>query len=1146
MDLPALERRLHAASAGAIVLDGRLLRRLIKAHRDLAGIGLSVPHAGNYLIPKVALLELMPSSVLGHEAATLPDQVILVARPSAADLVGRTPDEVLARLWRSAFHAEVHRAIGEKVLDDATIRARIDAIGQIEFDEIRAALRDDDRLFVRADDREAYIEFAALFLELRHFAPRLLAVTFPGLLEDGRVDAILAKDAAAAQILDRSFPEGAERAATVARSPLRNGTSATTRAPTTRFGFLVGLAPARPSPARASRLEIEAEGERRRGNLAGAAILMSIVGSGGGPGSGKALAAARSDLEALGGRINAALAPPGTAAGPSGGASWTALLAMLAEQAAARRMLVFPVEARLLYDLQRAAVAHEQPERSVDLVAWALSFGRTPIVRPLPATRETRVARSIRKAEQRARRARVPGPDRKMLTKLLRWAAERADYNVRAALRPALRDALDGVGLLPANAPERTARAKLIEELLDQAVSRGFISIGHLRDALSRNQLKLQNLASVQELWAGDPLLRLDRRLAEVLDGVYRGGEIYLRGLQKVSSVAFGTDAGRLATLYLLLPAISAYVLVAGVGHIISAIAVGLGFHEVKLLNPVSFGITAVMMLGLLHHEGMRAVFLRMGRAIGAALALIFIRFPQWILMRPLMRRVLGGPFARAVFWKGMLPLGVTVAIAYLTPLADQATFVAALGSGLIFAGLMSVMLTWVGTMIEDAVLDRVGPALQAVSRRVIPGLFRLIVDSFRTMIDLVERVLYRVAEWLRFREGGRRWTLAPKAVFALAWFAVAYVVRLYIALLIEPELNPLKHFPVVTVAQKLMLTSGKELVRGTHDALNALLSPVLGTVIGEAISATTVFFLPSIAGFLVWELKENWKLYQGSRPKVLMPLAIGHHGETVSALLVAGFHAGTVPKLFVRWRRAAQRADDAQLAGATPGPLGGGKDARFREGVHEVEEAIDHFVDRELGSLLRRASRWTHGPVEVAEVELGTNRIRVRLKCASLDSAPCEIAFDEQSGLLVASVPVAGFLARLPRESDGYRLFENALGGLYQLAGVDLVREQLEAVLGASAHYDIADEGLVIWPGEGYRTEVVYLLGEPTAGRILTPKVRGDALAAPPATIDEEKIRYRLQPIPWTAWVRAWNAAAQEGVVIPRLVLGAPLLRPS
>jgi hypothetical protein len=324
--------------------------------------------------------------------------------------------------------------------------------------------------------------------------------------------------------------------------------------------------------------------------------------------------------------------------------------------------------------------------------------------------------------------------------------------------------------------------------------------------------------------------------------------------------------------------------------------------------------------------------------------------------------------------------------------------------------------------------------------------------------------------------------------------------------------------------------------------ALNSAFSP-LGSVIGGAVAGTTAFFLPSIAGFLAWELKENWKLYRGSRPSTLKPTPIGHHGETVSALLVAGFHAGTVPKLFARWRRAAQREDEASLAGATTGPVAGSKEGQFREGVQEVEEAVDHFVARELGALLRRASRWTHGPVEVAAVELASNRIRVRIKCQAVDHAPCEIAFEEQSGLLVASMPVRGFLERLPRESDGHRLFENALGGLYQLAGVDLVREQLEAVLGKDMPYDIADEGLVIWPGEGYRTEAVYPLDEPRAGRRLTPVVSGAAPASPLPVIDEAEIRYRLQPILWTAWVQAWDAATQEGAVIPRLVLGAPLL---
>ncbi len=208
------------------------------------------------------------------------------------------------------------------------------------------------------------------------------------------------------------------------------------------------------------------------------------------------------------------------------------------------------------------------------------------------------------------------------------------------------------------------------------------------------------------------------------------------------------------------------------------------------------------------------------------------------------------------------MPIGVTAAIVYLTPLADQGVIAATLGSGVILALLVSLMLSPIGTRIEDAVLDRLGPMLQAVTRRVLPGLFRLIVETFRTLVDAVERVLYRVAEWLRFREGDQRFTLAPKAIFGLFWFAVAYLVRLYITLLIEPELNPLKHFPVVTVAQKLSIPYAGDMLH----ALNSAFSP-LGSVIGGAIAGTTAFFLPSVAGFLAWELKENWKLYRGVGP---------------------------------------------------------------------------------------------------------------------------------------------------------------------------------------------------------------------------------------------------------------------------------------
>src|SRR5262249_52996632 len=138
---------------------------------------------------------------------------------------------------------------------------------------------------------------------------------------------------------------------------------------------------------------------------------------------------------------------------------------------------------------------------------------------------------------------------------------KRAEENIRDALRPALLDALRGVGLRPESAPERVALSKVVEELLDQATAHGFLGIGPLRDALSKNQLKLPDLSGPRELWAGDPLLLADRRLALALDGVHRRGEVYLRALQKLSSLLFGTRPGRALVLYLILPVGGGYVL---------------------------------------------------------------------------------------------------------------------------------------------------------------------------------------------------------------------------------------------------------------------------------------------------------------------------------------------------------------------------------------------------------------------------------------------------------------------------------------------------------------------------------------------------------------------------------------------------------
>ena len=89
---------------------------------------------------------------------------------------------------------------------------------------------------------------------------------------------------------------------------------------------------------------------------------------------------------------------------------------------------------------------------------------------------------------------------------------------------------------------------------------------------------------------------------------------------------------------------------------------------------------------------------------------------------------------------------------------------------------------------------------------RVFASLFRWIADTFHQLLEGLERFLYSVDEWLRFRSGENRATVVSKAVLGLMWAMVSYVVRICVNLLIEPQLNPIKHFPVVTVSHKILL----------------------------------------------------------------------------------------------------------------------------------------------------------------------------------------------------------------------------------------------------------------------------------------------------------------------------------------------------
>jgi len=1063
-----------------VVTDARLVRRVLKQQRGLSGFGLQVPHGHCCVIERAALLRIVTESELGTKAADLPATVVLVARPEREDLRG---------VWRRAFHGHVHHHLECRVqagtLTYALVRERIHRIGQTEFDEIRAVLRGENLLFSSGDDREAYIELAAFHLELSHFDPDNVDKFFPSVRHSKAIDETLALDLDGLALLEACRPEGAAELTPAAKAALAS------------------LAPRSSAPvARRSRAERDpVAGEaKRKGNVVRSMLVRMRAGED-----------AADDIEELATRLHTALPePPGAHTPTPTIEAWRGVILTLAE-AATRSESPRALEARVLHDLQKTCVDAERRRNAVDVVTWATSLFRRPIVRPLPTVSVVRVARHLRHAFDSSHRAALSKGERASLESVFRGAIARAVDNARATIKPVLEGVLDQVGLGPKSVPERVAREKLSEEILDLVVARGSLGLSALRDALSRSNLKLSKLAPA-ELAFGDPLLRADALLATRLDGVYRRGEIYLRFLQKVSSVAFGTWLGRIVTLHVALPLLLSFVLLEGLQHVAHPIGRAFGHKHVHLLSLPSFVGLALFFYGLIHSTSVRRTARAAARALGSVLHAVLIGVPVLILSSRPVRAITRSRLVSLV----TKPLALAGLVYLLTRRAGLERTHALVATATSAAVTALFLATPLGRRVEEHLTDFTLRRLRQLSHRALPGLFALIVDVFRIFVERVERAIYTVDEWLTFKDGQSSFSLATKGVLAFGWFFATYLLRIYVNLLIEPQVNPIKHFPVVTVSHKIILPMSPTILEALRQPLAGL-----GPVASNAIAGSTVFLLPGVFGFLVWELKANWNLYDQNRSKTLDPVRIGHHGETMNGLLVVGFHQGTIPKLYAKLRRAAKRRTS--------------KVNVYRQQIHEVEHAVETFVERELIGLLRQAKRWRAGELEVHAIEVGSNRIRVGIACESVSSEIAWLQFEEQSGSLVASVATAGFIDVLP--ADQHATLEIALAGLYKRAGVDIVREQVEALLGRRAAYDISAEGLVVWPGEDYATEVVYTLDGtgPAAG-----VVRGEPLAQAPPPLDLERLLFARQGILWTAWTLAFREDLESS---PRVIDGPPLL---
>ena len=1114
-DLTAAElaRIVRGVDPAAFVVPGRVVRRAIKHDRGLPKLSFRVPHRMAYAMPASAAMEVVDRDELGLEPGEpLPEVLFLLAEPRADALSARPRAEILRDYWRRLFHvrvdAELGRRFAEGSITRAGLRERVRRIGPSAFEEARSVLLADHYLLPPLGDPVVYTEFAAVYLTLRSFSDHLIPRFFPAIGNYDAVDRTLAEDLDAEALLFATKLPGAADPWVAPSFEPDDPSMVDEPVPGAEV----------PSMPRYRRLLAKADDASKRGNLVRAAILRSRAARLAGPSlAGQARSAARDAMDRLAGRLKVALGLDDVAL-----REWRkALLAPLERSSRGS----WTPEARLLYDFQKVCVDHERPFYSADLIGWATSFGRRPIRRELPHHREVLMTQHLRGASKNLASSRLPDGERSRLGRLLSEAVHHAEDRLRDRFRPEIARALDQTGFESRNLPERVALQKINEELLDRVVHRGFLAMGDLRDAISRNNRKLPDLAGPIEFVAGDRLLRADRRLARGMEGVYRGGEFYLRTLQRMSALAFGTRTGRLFTRFVAMPYGGAFVVLEGMQHVIGPISHLLTGHEVELLDPVALAIDGTVFIGLINSPAYRSAFGRTLRRLFRRVHRLIFAAPDWLLSRAWVRRVFGSRTFSAI-WRGVLLPTTLAGVAWIS-LPEYWSRYQTIGvSALIFLTTCVTLTTRAGRDLEEMAADSLARAWHALISNVLPGLFRLVMEVFARVMEAVERVLYTVDEWLRFRGGQGRESLIAKAGLGAVWFLVAYVFRFFITLLVEPQINPIKHFPVVTVSAKILVT---QVAR-----INSVLETVLAPDQAKVVSGMILLLLPGVFGFLVWELKENWRLYEANRPKTIRPVMIGHHGETMARLLKPGFNSGTVPKTFARLRRAERKALKTGRGGQVRKQLGH---------LHGVEEGVRHLIDRDFLTLLLQGRSMASTPLAMGEVVSGAKRFLVELIRPGQKGPGLWLSFEEHSGWIVAGIADPGWLPQLPPKARD--AFAAALAGLYKMAGVDLVREPIERALGPNpAEYDFRDEGLVVWPVEGSDAEVLYLLRpEPVAPPLVTIAASGRPLIADPPALDTSKLLFSKDDVAWNDWVEAWRRDQFGEGPTARLVEGDGLL---
>jgi hypothetical protein len=167
---------------------------------------------------------------------------------------------------------------------------------------------------------------------------------------------------------------------------------------------------------------------------------------------------------------------------------------------------------------------------------------------------------------------------------------------------------------------------------------------------------------------------------------------------------------------------------------------------------------------------------------------------------------------------------------------------------------------------------------------------------------------------------------------------------------------------------------------------------------------------------------------------------------------------------------------------------------------------------------------------VVVGSVQAATNRFDLELQCSSAPERPAVVRWEDLQGWLAARLVDPGWMNDLPVETRAR--INVALSGLYKLAGVDLVREQVLLAVGREPHHgaepclELERDAIRLIPSnrQGSAPDaIVYSLQ--SEGPAIPPQTSRGGSSSDWPVVDRSQFLFRETELNWTEWVQQWPA---------------------